>query len=173
MLVFIQRDGAPRTQAVRVHPTGSGLGTGPRARAARWGTSAVLLWVYLRWVATLHRSRGASRRPRSRPPCFGTAGPLVTISTHVASGRRLDRAPPSMLCPLRPVDSHVKRAQNHSGSPLLSIPAPLCCQGRGPVAFEGAPALVAVKVVRPVGRSTLTAPTRRCGGLAAGAAWLF
>ena len=53
------------------------------------------------------------------------------------------------------------------------IAAPLCCQGRGPVAVEGAPALVAVKVVRPVGRSTLTAPTRRCGGLAAGAAWLF
>jgi hypothetical protein len=44
------------------------------------------------------------------------------------------------------------------------IPDPLCCQGRGPVAFEGAPALVAVKVVRPVGRSTLTAPARRCEG---------
>ncbi len=51
--------------------------------------------------------------------------------------------------------------------------APLYVKGRGLVAFEGAPVLVAVKVVRPVGRSTLTAPARRRGWLAAEAAWGF
>ena len=40
-----------------------------------------------------------------------------------------------------------------SGSPL--------CQARGLDGLECAGALVAVKVVRPVGRSTLTAPARR------------
>jgi hypothetical protein len=49
-----------------------------------------------------------------------------------------------------------------SGSPL--------CQGLGLVALECASALVAVKVVRPVGRSILTAPVRRRGGLAVEAA---
>ena len=38
---------------------------------------------------------------------------------------------------------------------------PLCRQDRGFGAWECAPTLVAVKVVRPVGRSTLTAPARR------------
>jgi len=44
------------------------------------------------------------------------------------------------------------------------IPAPLCCQEGGFGTAECAPALVAVKVVRPVGRSTLTAPARRRDG---------
>jgi len=55
----------------------------------------------------------------------------------------------------------------------VNLPAPLCRQGRDLGAFEGAPALVAVKVVRPVGRSTLTAPARRRGGCGAEAAWGF
>ena len=50
------------------------------------------------------------------------------------------------------------------------IPAPLCCQGRGFGTFQCAPVLVAVNVVRPVGRSRLTAPARRRGGWGAEAA---
>ena len=69
-------------------------------------------------------------------------------------------------CRLRPL----RTGHRPSGCNCV-LPAPLCCQGRGPVAFEGAPALVAVKVVRPVGRPTLTVPARRRGGLAAEAAW--
>src|SRR3954452_6182658 len=50
------------------------------------------------------------------------------------------------------------------------IPVPLCCQERGLGALECAPALVAVNVVRPVVRSTLTPPARRRGGWGAEAA---
>ncbi len=50
---------------------------------------------------------------------------------------------------------------------------PLCRQGRGFGALECAPRLVAVKVVRPVGRCTLTAPARRRGGRGAEAGWGF
>src|SRR3954469_19055354 len=49
----------------------------------------------------------------------------------------------------------------------------LLCQERGFGAAECAPALVAVKVVRPVGRCTLTAPARRRGLLGAEPAWGF
>lgn len=49
-----------------------------------------------------------------------------------------------------------RRRTPGSGSPL--------CQGRGFALLECAPTLVAVKVVRPVGRSTLTAPARRRDG---------
>ena len=49
----------------------------------------------------------------------------------------------------------------------------LLCQGRGFGVVECAPALVAVKVVRPVGRCTLTAPARRRGRFGAEAGWGF
>src|SRR4051794_15577876 len=45
-----------------------------------------------------------------------------------------------------------------SGHPVL---APPLCQGCGFPACDGAPALVGVNVVRPVGRSTLTPRARR------------
>ena len=50
--------------------------------------------------------------------------------------------------------------QSSVGRPQLSGTSPLCQELRVGV-LECAPALVAVKVVRPVGRSTLTAPSRR------------
>jgi hypothetical protein len=53
------------------------------------------------------------------------------------------------------------------------IPAPLCCQERGFGVLECAPALVAVNVVRPVGRSTLTARARGREGRGTEAAWGF
>jgi hypothetical protein len=53
------------------------------------------------------------------------------------------------------------------------LPAPLCCQGAGIGSLECAPALVAVKVVRPVGRSTLTAPARRRVGWGTEPGWGF
>jgi hypothetical protein len=56
---------------------------------------------------------------------------------------------------------------------LCVFPAPFCCQVGGFGAAECAPALVAVKVVRPVGRSTLTAPVRRRDGRGAEAAQGF
>src|SRR3954453_8726733 len=56
-------------------------------------------------------------------------------------------------------------------SPSVLTHGSLLCQGRGFGALDCAPALVAVKVVRPVGRCTLTAPARRRGLLGAEAAW--
>jgi hypothetical protein len=53
------------------------------------------------------------------------------------------------------------------------IPAPLCCQERGFGVLECAPALVAVNVVRPVGRSTWTALAGGREGRGAEAAWGF
>lgn len=47
------------------------------------------------------------------------------------------------------------------------FPVPLCCQGRGFGTWECASVLVAGDVVRPAGRSTLTAPARRSRGLGA------
>src|SRR4051794_31471187 len=59
-------------------------------------------------------------------------------------------------------------------TPLLtSGHGSLLCQGRGFGAWECAPALVAVKVVRPVGRCTLTALARRRERLGAEPVWGF
>lgn len=64
----------------------------------------------------------------------------------------------------------------HRLEPSGVTPAPFCCQDVGIGSLECAPALVAVKVVRPVGRSTLTAPARRRVGWGAvpgrGFAWV-
>ena len=67
--------------------------------------------------------------------------------------------------------SSVWVAMCHIRATIRVTSAPLCCQERSFDAWDCALVLVAVKVVRPVGRSTLTAPARRRGGWLAEAAW--
>src|SRR4051794_8538439 len=114
------------------------------------------------------RCSGIHSRNDRLPPPYRLGG-----AAHLPRGSRARATGRGPLAPLSQVTGLPQTPCRHcdlssngtsaSGSPL--------CQGRGLAALEGAPLLVAVKVVRPVGRSTLTAPARRRGGLAVEAAW--
>jgi integrase/recombinase XerD len=98
------------------------------------------------------------------------ADPRTTEHYDRARGN-LDRHRVHFLTAYSPASSRLRgRCVNSVGA---STPAPLCCQVRGLVGFECAVALVAVKIVRPAGRSILTAPVRLRDGLAAEAATGF
>ena len=116
-------------------------------------------------VVDRHRSQqsGPWTTPRTVPERIDNQHPAtrvaVLVSHDVLWRRRVNNVGPSGpfgQVRARERNSHADERMHHSGSPL--------CQERGFGALECAPVLVAVKVVRPVGRSTLTAPARRRGG---------
>jgi hypothetical protein len=118
-------------------------------------------------------SRAGARRPGGRRKRHRHAR---RGSTRPGSHRPLSSAPPRRQ-PRRSGRARAARAcQTEPIARLFTIARPRGCALMAPFydggcqgvrvrdAFDGAPTLVGVNVVRPVGRSTLTPPARRRGG---------
>ena len=107
-----------------------------------------------------HRCLGTSKTSGSTsPPARQTNEPRTSLPTTETHAHATIRSLATCVYRRQTCTSR----QSLSGSPL--------CQEPSSGALECAPVLVAVKVVRPVGRCTLTAPARRRGGWLAEAAW--
>jgi Transposase len=98
----------------------------------------------------------------------------IRLTTRVAFGPKSpDRPHSPWPCSTSAATDPSSQAGNDHGSVRRAVFSAPLCQERGFGTCECASALVAVNVVRPVGRSTLTAPARRRGGWGAEAAWGF